>query len=234
MSAKMKIIGVLGGLGAQATMDFVARIHAVSEEINPQARGNSGYPRMVVYYHRHPPMLVDEEMKPVLPYQTHPELLEGARWLGNTADFMVITANGPHVMADEIEQAAGIPLLNMVDLAAAEVKRRGWRRVGVLALGEPRVYEQPLSARGLEMDGISGPLRDLLDQAILRLMAGHTSVEETAVALEAVEELRDRGLDGIVLGCTEIPLLLEDAARAGDLINPAQLLAEEAVKMASG
>ena len=71
---------------------------------------------------------------------------------------------------------------------------------------------------------------DLLDQAILRYMAGRTSVEETAVALRAVEELRDRGVDGIILGCTEIPLLLGAAAEAVDLINPAQLLAETAVR----
>ena len=47
------------------------------------------------------------------------------------------------------------------------------------------------------------------------------------------EELRGRGVDGIVLGCTEIPLLLGGAAEGGDLINPAQLLAESAVELAS-
>lgn len=106
----------------------------------------------------------------------------------------------------------------------------GWQRIGALALGEPRVYAEPLAERGLEVEAIGSPLRDLLDQAILRFMAGHTGVQETAVALQAVEELRGRGVDGIILGCTEIPLLLGAAAEAVDLINPAQLLAETAVR----
>ena len=196
----MKTIGVLGGLGPQATMDFVARVHAVSQALHPQRSGNSGYPPLAVYYHRNPPMLFDDEGNPLIPRQPDPQMLEGVRWLGQTADFLVITANDPHTMADEIEAAAGIPLLNMIDLTLAEAARRGWQRIGALALGEPRVYAGPLAERGLDVEAIGSPLRDLLDQAILRYMAGHTSVEETAVDLEAVEELRGRGVDGIVLG----------------------------------
>jgi len=228
----MKTIGILGGLGPQATMDFVARVHAVSQAHYPQPSGNHGYPPLAVYYHRNPPMLFDDDGRPLMPLQPDPHMLEGARWLGNTADFLVITANFPHMMADEIEAAAGIPLLNMVDLTVAEMARRGWQRIGALALGESRVYAEPLAERSLEVEAIGSPLRDLLDQAILRYMAGHTSGQETAVALQAVEELRDRGVDGIILGCTEIPLLLGAAAEAVDLINPAQLLAETAVREA--
>lgn len=228
----MKTIGVLGGLGPQATMDFVQRVHAVSQQRNPQELGNRGYPPMAVYYHRKPPMLVNEDMTPVSPLQPDPQLLEGARWLGRAADFLVITANGPHMMANEIEEAAGIPLLSMIEAAMAEVKRRRWQQVGVLAMGEPRVYAAPLADAGLELEGIGRPLRDLLDKTILRFMAGHSGDEATAVALKAVEELRMRGVDGIILGCTEIPLLLGETIHAADLINPSQLLAETAVRKA--
>lgn len=228
----MKTIGILGGLGPQATMDFVQRVHDVSQHRRPQELGNSGYAPMAVYYHRNPPMLVNEDMTPVLPFQPDPQLLEGARWLGQAADFLVITANGPHMMANEIEEAAGIPLLSMIEAAMAEVKRRRWQQVGVLAMGEPRVYAGPLADAGLELEGIGSPLRDLLDKTILRFMAGHSGDEATAVALEAVEELRMRGVDGIILGCTEIPLLLGGATNAADLINPSQLLAETAVRKA--
>jgi aspartate racemase len=63
-------------------------------------------------------------------------------------------------------------------------------------------------------------------------MAGQAGPEESRLAVEAVETLRAREVDGIILGCTEIPLLLGDAAQAPDLINPAQLLAEAAVRFA--
>ena len=87
----MKTIGVLGGLGPQATMDFEARVHAVSQRLIPR-RGNGGYPPMVVYYHRHAPVLLNEDGSPVLPIQPDPRLFEAARRVGSLADFLVITA----------------------------------------------------------------------------------------------------------------------------------------------
>ena len=77
-----------------------------------------------------------------------------------------------------------------------------------------------------------GGLRDRLDEAILRVMAGQTRPEDKALAVEAVDLLWARGVDGVILGCTEIPLLLGDDADIADLVNPAQLLAEAAVRFA--
>ncbi|MFZ4663434.1 MAG: hypothetical protein ACOYNY_40890 [Caldilineaceae bacterium] len=53
----MKTIGVLGGIGPQATMDFEQRLHQAAQRLIPR-RGNSGYPPLVVYYHRRPPVLI--------------------------------------------------------------------------------------------------------------------------------------------------------------------------------
>ena len=71
----MKTIGVLGGLGPQATMDFEARIHRVAQRLIPPNK-NGGYPPMVVYYCRHPPVLLTEEGKPRLPFR-HLERADG-------------------------------------------------------------------------------------------------------------------------------------------------------------
>ena len=227
----MKTIGVLGGLGPQATMDFEARVHAVSQRLIPQ-RGNGGYPPMVVYYHRHTPVLLNDDGSPVLPIQPDPRLFEAARRVGALADFLVITANGPHMLRDAIEQAAGRPVLSMIDVTLDEVRRRGFRTLGVLGLGEPMVYLAPLGQLGLACETIDGDLRDRLDRAIVGLMEGRTGPEPSAVAREAVDTLRGRGVDAVILGCTEIPLLLGEAADAPDLINPAQLLAEATVRHA--
>jgi aspartate racemase len=61
-------------------------------------------------------------------------------------------------------------------------------------------------------------------------MEDRATAADSVAACAAVDELRHRGVDGVVLGCTEIPLLLGDGADAPDLINPAQLLAEAAVR----
>ena len=227
----MRTIGVLGGLGPQATMDFEHRVHAVAQRlISPHL--NSGYPPMVVYYCRHAPVLVNDDGTPRLPLRADPRLFDAARRLGEVADFLVITSNGAHVFQSAIEQAAGRNVLSMIDATIGEVVHRGWSRVGVLGLGEPVVYTQPLRGRGIACETIGGERRAALDGAIFRTMEGRDDAESTAAARAAVDELRGRGVDGVIVGCTEIPLLLRDAMDTPDLINPAQLLAEAAVRAA--
>lgn len=227
----MKTIGVLGGLGPQATMDFESRLHRVAQHLIPQ-RANSGYPPLVVFYYRHAPVLLTDEGTPQLPLRPDPRLFEIAKRLGALADFLVITANVPHLFQAQIEQAAGRQVLSMIDITLGEVRRRGWNRVGVLGLGDPVVYTRPLGQLGIECETTDAGPRAELDGAIVRLMEGRDDIEPAAAARAAVAALRARGVDGVVLGCTEIPLLLRESADEPDLINPAQLLAEAAVRAA--
>ena len=236
----MKTIGVLGGLGPQATTDFEARVHAVSQRLIPQ-RSNTGYPPMLVYYYRHAPVVVDEHMRPVLPYQVDPRLLDAAATLGRSSDFLVITSNGVHALQPLIEEASGRKVLSMVDATLEEVKRRGWRRVGATVFAGNAIYREPLEHMGLECVAIPDDMQKRLDAGIDALDEGKHDAEVHGAALDAVNWLRAQGTDGIILGCTEVPLMLRpvpgeseqaDESDAPDLINPAQLLAEAAVRYA--
>ena len=225
----MKTIGILGGISAQATMDFEQRVHEVSQHIIPQ-QGNSGYPPMLVYYHRKPPVFTKDGIAPVLPIQADPDLLGAARWLRGKADFLVITANGAHVLQKEIEEASKLKVLSMIEQTLSEVKRRGWKKVGVLGFPSESVpvYTKPLSELGLTVELIDAELQARLVSDIMALMEGRVF---NNAAEDAVRTLRQRSVDGIILGCTEIPLLLENADQP-DLISPTALLAEAAVKFA--
>ncbi|UCG25857.1 MAG: aspartate/glutamate racemase family protein [Chloroflexota bacterium] len=225
----MKTIAILGGLGPQATMDFEARIHRVSQALIPPRFG-SGYPPMYVYYHRRPPMLLDDHSRPVQPIQPDPDLLAAAKHLGAVSDFLVITANGPHVFQEQFEAAAGRPLLSMIDVTLDEVVRRGWQSVGVLGLGQPQVYLEPLAEMNLDAETIPAEFQAILDEAVFALMAGQETEKSTAAAWSAIQYLRAKNVDGIIPGCTEIPLLLGGVEAEPDLLNPAQLLAEAAVR----
>jgi aspartate racemase len=229
----MKTMGVLGGLGPQATVDFEARVHRVAQGLVPQ-RGNGGYPPMVVGYHRRPPFVTDEGgIKPALPLRPDPELLDLARWLGTRADFLVVPSNGAHAIQAEIERAAGRSVLSMVEATVAEVRRRGWAKVGLLTFGPFSVYAESLKRLGLEAVEAGVETRGKLNEVIVGVMEGRADVATAMTAWEAVAGLRAAGVDGIIPGCTEIPLLLgEEAAGQDDLVNPAQLLAEAAVNFA--
>ena len=151
---------------------------------------------MVVYYCRHAPVLVTDTGTPQLPLRPDPRLLEAAKRLGGLADFLVIPSNGPHLLRAEIEQAAGCKVLSMIEATLEEVRRRGWKRVGVLGLGDPVVYTRPLRQLGIACETAEAGRRAALDGAIFRLMEGRDDAESAAVAREAVAALRDEGRRG--------------------------------------
>jgi aspartate racemase len=227
----MKTIGVLGGIGPQATMDLEVRIHRAAQRLIPP-HFNSSYPPMIVYYCRHAPVLVTDTGMPQLPLRPDPRLLEAAKRLGGLADFLVIASNGAHRFQAEIEQAAGRKVVSMIEATLEEVQRRQWKRVGVLGLGDPVIYTEPLGRLGITCETVEAASRAALDGAVFRLMEGRDDAESAAAARAAVADLRARRVDGVVLGCTEIPLLLREAVEAADLINPAERLAEAAVRAA--
>ena len=229
----MKTIGVLGGLGPQATMDFEVRLHAAAQRLIPQI-GNSGHPPLVVLYHRRPPFVMADERLPVFPLQPDPTLLEAAHWLGTRADFLVITANGPHAIQAQIEAAAGCKVLSMIDASLAEVSRRGWRTVGLLGFGDPQVpvYTRPMSRLNVAAEVITPELQGALNAAVNKVMEGRADAEDIRALGAALETLRACKVDGIILGCTELPFLLPAGMVEPDLINPAEYLAEAAIRFA--
>ena len=230
----MKRIGVLGGVSAQATMDFEARVHRISQRLIPQ-EWNRGYPPMVVWYHRRLPIVLATDGRPIVPMQVDPQLVEAAAWLGKGVDFLVIPCNAAHVGLHELAEAAGCPVLSMIEVTLDEVVRRGWRRIGVLGFtGAPAIYVDPLRARSIHCETIDATRQAGLDVAIRAVMEGRDGPAETESAHAAVRALRAMPVDGIVLGCTEIPLLLAQDAEASDLVNPVAVLAEAAVRLAVG
>ncbi len=228
----MRTIGVLGGLGPQATMDFEARVHRVAQRLLPQHL-NHGYPPMVTVYLRHPPVRFAEDGRPQQPLTLDPRLLDAAARLGSWADLLVIPCNTPHLFIEEIGAAAGCEVLSIVDVVVEELRRRGAGPIGLTGLGVPQVYSERFEGEGFEVVVAPGPLRDRLDEAILRLLEGVTTDEHRSAASQVVESVRSGGARATVLGCTEIPLLLGPLADAEDLVNPAQLLAEAAVRRAT-
>jgi aspartate racemase len=229
---RMKRMGVLGGMSAQATMDFEARVHRVSQRLIPQ-QGTRGYPPMVVWYHRGLPILRDADGRPLEPRQVDPQLIDVAAQLGALADFLVVPCNAAHAGLAQMRAAAGCPVLSMIDVAVDEVARRKATRVGVLgAHAAPPSYLDALAQRGIACETIDARLQAPLDAGIYAIMEGREEKEHTEAARAAVGDLRARGVGAVVLGCTEIPLLLGDDSDAADLISPAALLAEAAVKFA--
>ena len=228
----MKRIGVLGCMSAQATIDFEARVHRVAQGLIPHD-WTRGYPPMVVWYHRGLPIRRGPDGRPLEPRQIDPEVLAAAARLGALVDFLVVPCNSAHVGLRELRDAAGCPVLSMIDAMIGEVVRRECGTVGLLgAMGVPPPYVDALNHHKIFVERIGETLQRPLDAGIQAVMEGRDGKEDTEAARAAVDSLRARKVDAVILGCTEIPLLLHDDADAPDLINPAALLAEASVRFA--
>ena len=129
------------------------------------------------------------------------------------ADILVICTNTMHRMADEVEAATGLPLVHIADATAKAVKARGIERVGLL--GTAYTMEQDFyRGRLIDRHGLQVFIPEQTDRRMVHdviydeLCQGEVRRESRARYLEIVGRLRTRGAEGVILGCTEIGLLI--------------------------
>jgi aspartate racemase len=153
------------------------------------------------------------------------------------ADFLVICTNTMHLMADAVEAAAGLPLLHIADPAGAAIAARGLGKVGLL--GTAFTMEQDFyRARLAERHGLEVIVPEADDRAVVHrviyeeLVAGKIEASSREAYRAVIERLVERGAEAVVLGCTEIGLLIGEADSAVPLFDTTRLHAEAAVDWA--
>ena len=128
------------------------------------------------------------------------------------ADCIVICSNTPHLAADTIRQKIQIPLLHIAEETAKAVLKQGASKVGLLGTKftmEDSFFKARLSKFGVETLIPDGEDREFVHASILNeLTAGIFKAETKRKYLEIIEKLRGDGAQGVILGCTEIPLLI--------------------------
>jgi aspartate racemase len=153
------------------------------------------------------------------------------------ADFVVLCTNTMHKLAPAIEEAVPLPLVHIADPTAAAVLRAGVRRVGLLATRytmEGEFYRGRLAERhGLEVLTPDEAGRRVVHDVIYdELCQGKVSEESRREYLRVIDTLAGRGAEGIILGCTEITLLIRPEDTGLPLFDTTRLHAEEAVRLA--
>ena len=215
-------------------MDFEQKLHTVAQDLIPQ-HDNEGYPKIVTYFFRKPPMKLDAEGKPLMPLEANPELLVAAKELSGICDFLTIPSNTPHFFINDIKTAFGKEVLDMAEITIQEVKGRKLGKVGILSIGitlKEKLYQNKLDEIGIAWVTIPDEDSEKLDKYIFDYMEGKFTQDAQDFTVKLVEALTEQGAESIILGCTEIPLLLKNGPTINNLINPAQVLAEAAIKYA--
>jgi aspartate racemase len=152
------------------------------------------------------------------------------------ADVLICPDNTVHEAVDLIRQASPAPWLHIAEEVAAIAAARGIRRLGVLGtryLMEGPVYARKLGARGIDHDVPDAGARERINRIIFdELVYGVTTADSRAYFEHVIETLADRGCDAVVLGCTEIPLLLSGDDSPLPAIDSTRALARAALREA--
>jgi aspartate racemase len=152
------------------------------------------------------------------------------------AEALFICSNTFSRVNDDVERAASVPVLHIADAVADEVRARGMRKVGLLGtrftMDQP-FYRERLAAHGLEVVVPGREQRELVHRVIFEeLVRGVLRESSRDAYARIVAELADDGAEGVVLGCTEIELLISEKDTAIPLLPSARLHAEAAASFA--
>jgi aspartate racemase len=152
------------------------------------------------------------------------------------ADFFVCPDNTAHIILEQIAASLPLPGLHIAEVVCHEVTMRGWKHVGLLGtrwtMTGP-VYETALTKRGLEMLVPDEPMRERLNAAIFdELCLGIFNTSTTELFVGAIEDLKSRGAECVILGCTEIPLIVTSENSPLPAFDSTRLLAKYAVREA--
>lgn len=227
-----KVIGVLGGMGPAATIDFMAKVlrHAQAHATREQ-----DLVRLIV------------DSNPALPDRNAaiagtgpspaPGLAAMARGLETAgADLLVMPCNAAHAFADAVIGATRLPFLHLIEetVLAVVSAHSSAQRIGVLAVNgavQARLYEDALTARGLEPITPSDAERAAFMRGVWQIKAGNLDAGRLLVRT-AADQLIARGAEILIAGCTEVPLVIGPDDLAVQLIDSTDMLARRAVAQA--
>jgi aspartate racemase len=225
----MKTIGLLGGMSWEST-ELYYRL--INEGINAHLGG--------LHSARIAMVSVDfqeiEEMQHVGEWASAGQVLAQAAKQVEAAgaDFLLICTNTMHKAAPQVQEAISIPILHLADTTAERIKAAGMKTIGLLGTRftmEEDFYKGRLVEKH-ELDVLvpSKSDREIVHRVIYdELCVGQVKNESRDEFLRIIEELRDRGAEGIIEGCTEIVMLVQQQHTDVPLFDTTSIHAEEAV-----
>lgn len=205
-------VGIVGGLGPESTIDYYRRILDLWHRQDP-----STAPSIVIDS-------LDVGLALRLVETDRPALIEYLsaslqRLAGAGVSFIAMTANTPHIVFDELVERSPVPMLSIVEVCAEEARRRGLRRL--LLLGTRFTMEAPFYPAVFARHGAAVVIpaaderRWIHERYIGELLEGIFRDETRREFTALVERMRvEHAIDGVILGGTELPLLLSSAAIA--------------------
>lgn len=222
----MKRIGIIGGLGPESTIDYYKEITAAFNTKHPEP----AYPEIIVY---------SANINELMGFVYAKKWSELSGWLLSKiislqlagADFAAIASNTPHIVFDEIRSKSPIPLLSIVEETfkkAQEMRLKNIGLVGTRLTMESDFYKKPFVSGGMSIVVPSEKERQtihnkLFSEIELGIIKDSTREELLLIVKRMVEEDQ---IDSLILGCTELPLILTESRYGIPFLNTSAIHCE--------
>jgi len=223
-----KIIGILGGMGPEATADLYLRIIRATP-----AKRDQDHPRVIIYSNSKVPdrtaAILGTGPSPM------PELIRAGKRLEESgADFIIIPCNTAHYFIDQLQKELRVPILHMIRLSAAEARESypKAKKAGLLATDgtvKSGLYKAAFAEVGIEtIEPMPEGQADVM-KAIYQCIKAGNLIDGGLLLRGVANDLIASGADMIICGCTEVSLVLKQGDLSVPVLDPLQVLAEVAV-----
>ena len=207
---RIKKVGIIGGIGPESTVDYYQSIIANvqerlgSKEVLPELFINS------INMYRLFQLLTNGQTEELIYY-----LAASVQKLKNAgADFVVMSGNTPHIVFEEVQEKVQIPMISIVEETLLYVKRIGIQSIGLIGTKftmENDFFKVPFTAENRNIIVPNEAEQDYIHKKIVKELENGLVYEETKQRfLDIIEQMVKRdGLQGLILGCTELPMLIQ-------------------------
>lgn len=210
----MKKCGIIGGLGPEATVEYYRGIIAgyrekITDGSYPEVIINSiDMTRMIGY-------IQSGDRASLVSYIS--SAVDSLKNAG--ADFAVLSSNTPHIAFDEIEKAVPLPMISIVKDTACEAERKGLKRCGLLGTAftmKNDFYKHVFEEKGMSVYTPDAASQELIHGIIFsELVFGKVTDESRRVFMDIIRTMiAHEKIDSLILGCTELPLILKETESA--------------------
>lgn len=227
----MKTIGLLGGMSWESTLEYY---RLLNESIKNKLKGSHSA-KCLMYsfdYFDLESLLNRDNWKEITA-----QLVEQGKNLKKAgADFILICANTMHIVADDVEKEVGLEVLHIAKTTKIEIMKHKIKKVGLLGTKftmESDMYPKIMKIDNIEIIVPSADEQALIHQVIYNeLILGIFSNESKKKFLDIISRLESKGAEGVILGCTEIPLLIKQSDVNIPIFNTMEIHAIMAVEKA--
>lgn len=232
MKNKNKTIGILGGMGPSASADLYSKIIKYCQH-KYNAVQDYEYPQIIILSLA---MYGFEETGIVNENLVKNQLIEGAKKLELAgADFVIIACNTVHCFYNQIQVSVKIPVLSIIEETKKKVLWHDIKKVGILSsesTNKLKLYQKSFENNNIKLICANKKQQKTINSVIENVMAGKHGHKDKETLKLIINNYLKHGAQAVVLGCTEIPLAINQKDASIKLFDTLQIIAESAVDLA--